>query len=82
MHKHYSVEEWAEFAEQSPDVLGHVAISSGSGKEDYAKLKEITAKVSAVRYICLDVANGYSEHFVSLVRQARRDFPEHTIMVS
>lgn len=57
-------------------------MSSGSGQEDYEKLKEIVARIPAVKYICLDVANGYSEHFVSLVRQARKDFPNHTIMVS
>lgn len=82
VHKHYSVEEWTSFARDNPEVLGNVAISSGSGQEDYAKLKGIVEKVPGVKYICLDVANGYSEHFVSLVRQARKDFPTHTIMVS
>ena len=82
VHKHYSVDEWAAFAKQHPDVLGKIAISSGSGQEDYAKLKEIVARVPEVKYICLDVANGYSEHFVTLVRQARKDFREHNIMVS
>ena len=81
MHKHYSVEEWTSFASEHPEVLGNIAISSGSSQEDYTKLKEIIARVPAVKYICLDVANGYSEHFVTLVRQARNDFPEHSIMV-
>ena len=81
IHKHYSVEEWASFASDHPEVVGKVAISSGSGAEDYTKLKKIVERVPAVKYICLDVANGYSEHFVTLVRNARKDFPEHTIMV-
>ena len=82
VHKHYSVDEWTAFARQHPEVLGNIAISSGSSQEDYTKLKEIVARVPKVKYICLDVANGYSEHFVTLVRQARKDFPEHNIMVS
>lgn len=45
-------------------------------------MKDILAAVPQVAYICLDVANGYSEHFTSFVREARRDFPDKTIMVS
>lgn len=82
VHKHYSVDEWTTFAGEHPEVLGNIAISSGSGQEDYSKLKELVARVPGVKYICLDVANGYSEHFVTLVRQARKDFPKHSIMVS
>ena len=31
--------------------------------------------------ICLDVANGYSEHFVEFVKDVRARHPEHIIMV-
>merc|ERR1719410_3225812 len=30
--------------------------------------------------ICLDVANGYSEHFVECVVRVRKSFPHHTIL--
>lgn len=33
-----------------------------------------------IKCICLDVANGYSEHFVEFVKQVRARFPFHTIM--
>lgn len=76
------MEEWISFAETYPLTLAQVAVSSGSGEEDYVKLKEIVKAVPSLQYICLDVANGYSEHFVSFVRRTRKDFPGHTIMVS
>lgn len=82
IHKHYSVEEWTSFAASCPPgTLAHVAVSSGSGDQDYLKLKKIIKSVPQLQYICLDVANGYSEHFVSFVRTTRQDFPSHTIMV-
>ena len=59
----------------------HVAVSSGSGEEDYKHLCAILKAVPELNYICLDVANGYSEHFVSFVRKTRKDFPNHTLMV-
>merc|ERR1712226_887596 len=31
-------------------------------------------------FICIDVANGYSEHFVQYVRKVRAEFPSHTIL--
>ncbi len=82
IHKHYSVEEWTKFAESNSDVLKNVAVSSGSSDADFLKLGAIIKAVPALQYICLDVANGYSEHFVDFVRKVRREFPNHTILVS
>jgi len=48
---------------------------------DLQKLKVILELVPEIDYICLDVANGYSEHFVEFVKQVRTEFPRHTIMV-
>uniref|UniRef100_A0A8D1T0X0 GMP reductase n=1 Tax=Sus scrofa TaxID=9823 RepID=A0A8D1T0X0_PIG len=54
--------------------------SSGSGKNDLEKMSSILEAVPQVKFICLDVANGYSEHFVEFVKLVRAKFPEHTIM--
>lgn len=80
IHKHYTIEDWKKFAKKSPAVLKNVAVSSGSSAEDYEHLKEVLAAVPQIAYICLDVANGYSEHFTSFVREVRKDFPDKTIM--
>ena len=40
------------------------------------------AAVPQLHFICVDVANGYSEHFVNFVKDVRQKFPTHTIMVS
>ncbi|XP_005403472.1 PREDICTED: GMP reductase 1 isoform X2 [Chinchilla lanigera] len=58
----------------------NVAVSSGSGQNDLDKMSSILAALPQVKYICLDVANGYSEHFVEFVKLVRAKFPEHTIM--
>lgn len=51
------------------------------GRADFSKLKEIIEAVPDLQFICLDVANGYSEHFVAFVKEARAEFPKKTIMV-
>ncbi|XP_075425153.1 GMP reductase 2 [Ascaphus truei] len=80
IHKHYTAQEWKDFAASDPDCLEHVAVSSGTGQSDFQQLEKIVAAVPRIRYICLDVANGYSEQFVQHVKDVRARFPEHTIM--
>ncbi|XP_036305958.1 GMP reductase 2 isoform X3 [Pipistrellus kuhlii] len=80
VHKHYSLEQWKEFASQNPDCLEHLAASSGTGSSDFEQLEQILEAIPQMKYICLDVANGYSEHFVEFVKDVRKRFPGHTIM--
>lgn len=61
IHKHYSVEEWSEWSTTHTDILPFVAVSSGTSDADFAKVNNIMDAVD-VPFICLDVANGYSEH--------------------
>ena len=61
VHKHYSVEEWSEWSATHSDILPFVAVSSGTSDADFAKVDAIMDAVD-VPFICLDVANGYSEH--------------------
>ena len=56
-----------------------MAVSSGSSAKDMEKLKDIVAQVP-INFICLDVANGYSEHFVEFVKKVRAAYPEKTII--
>lgn len=80
IHKHYSIHQWQEFANQNPDCLEYLAASSGTGSADFEQLEQILEAIPQVKYICLDVANGYSEHFVESVKDVRKRFPQHTIM--
>ncbi|KAJ3584021.1 hypothetical protein NHX12_014518 [Muraenolepis orangiensis] len=50
------------------------------GEGDLEKMVAILTAVPELHFICVDVANGYSEHFVNFVKDVRRKFPTHTIM--
>lgn len=82
VHKYYSVEDWVSFASSNPEALSHVAVSSGTSEGDFENLTRILKEVPGVEFICLDVANGYSQHFIEFVRKVRQAFPTHTIIVS
>jgi hypothetical protein len=61
IHKHYGVQDWCDWSATHKDVLPFVAVSSGTSDADFAKVDAIMDVVD-VPFICLDVANGYSEH--------------------
>ena len=58
----------------------HVAVSTGTSEADYAKLQEILDAYPEFHFICIDVANGYSEAFGDFVAKVRNRYPEHTII--
>jgi len=80
IHKHYSIDEWRKFGEENSDVIDFVCVSSGISANDFERLQAIIAAVPKLQFICLDVANGYSEVFVEYVKKVRKTFPEHTIL--
>ncbi|MFV4845334.1 GMP reductase [Edwardsiella tarda] len=80
VHKHYSVEQWQAFvASVGEETLRHVMVSTGTSEADFLKLGQILALSPSLKFICIDVANGYSEHFVDFLRKAREAFPDKVI---
>lgn len=81
IHKHYTPEEWTAFLEKQPDsIYEFIALSTGTGKADEEKIKTIVDQHPKIQFLCIDVANGYSEHFVEFVKRARQNFPTKTII--
>lgn len=81
VHKHYSIEEWKGFLEQTDEsVWNNVAVSTGISQADLDKTSQILALNSGLRFICVDVANGYSEYFVDFVKKLREREPDKVII--
>ena len=58
----------------------YMAVSTGTGERDFAKLVVILDSCPEIHFICIDIANGYSEHFGDFVAQVRQHYPKHTII--
>lgn len=81
VHKHYTIEEWSDFLNSPPKgIENYIAVSTGTSDSDLFKLTNIMELFPMLRFICIDVANGYSEHFVNYVREVRKRFPEKIII--
>ncbi|ELR66809.1 GMP reductase [Photobacterium marinum] len=80
IHKHYTVADWAEFIKNNDtSVLNNAMVSTGTSDADFQKTKEIMEMSSDIIFICIDIANGYSEHLVEYVQKVRAEFPDKVI---
>ncbi len=81
IHKHYSIQDWNEFLSTAPKgIEDYIAISTGTGKNDSERLASIFESNPQYKFICIDVANGYSEHFVNFVSKTRKTYPDKIII--
>ena len=55
------------------------AVSTGTSGDDFRNLNTIVTGIGA-QFICIDVANGYSEHFGDFVEEVRNRWPHKTII--
>ena len=76
--KTYTTHEW------SVNYVGmdhaRVAISTGTSDQDLQRLHMMMINDPRIQFICIDVANGYSERFGDFVAQVRKDYPDKTII--
>ena len=76
--KTYSVEQLTIFFNNNdlPERSDNVAMSIGTSDDDFHKLVDVQANVGdKLKYVCMDIANGYSDHFAARVRKVRDQFP-------
>ena len=61
-------------------IYKNIALSIGIKKEDFNRLDEVLREFSFIKFICIDVANGYSEHFSKFIKSIREKYPTKTII--
>jgi len=80
LHKHYTLDDWDQYLSGKDDsVYNHIMISSGTSDTDLERVKAIVDRHPKIKFICIDVANGYTESFVDFVKRTRDTFPDKYI---
>ena len=81
--KTYTVDELVDFYDTDEYLrTNHVAMSIGITDEDYEKFCNTYEMADGnVKYVCIDVANGYSQRLRDFVEQFRRQFP-HVVIIA
>ncbi len=84
LHKHYAEDKLVHFF-QSLAANGlpqsTAFYSMGISKTDYEKFAAVMARADGlIDYVCIDVANGYTEGFIDFVKKVRGAHPQLIIM--
>ncbi|MFZ6675670.1 GMP reductase [Undibacterium sp. Xuan67W] len=80
LHKHYDedtlVNYFTDLQKKSTAFY-----SMGITQADFEKFSAVMARArNAIEYVCIDVANGYTEGFINFVKKVRNAYPHLTIM--
>jgi GMP reductase len=89
IHKYYTEEDWDRNVSgwyrnsSNPDCGIVYTMGMGSAENNFAeidKAQRILNNHKHIKFICIDVANGYTEKFVRYVETIRELFPNHIII--
>ena len=80
--KTYTADELIQFFTDNPICCEHTAMSIGIADKDLEKLHAVKKEgyKHPLKFLCIDVANGYSERFATTVEQIREKYPELVII--
>jgi len=80
--KTYSVNELVDYFDETQTFrTQNVAMSIGIKDEDLQKFRNVYEQVGdQLKYVCIDVANGYSQRFIEYVKEFRQQYPNIVII--
>ena len=83
--KTYDVMELVDFFDMDEHDTNwrteHVAMSIGITEKDINKFRSVYEMTDGkLKYVCIDVANGYTERFVDFVKEFRNNYPRIVII--
>ena len=79
MDKFISDADWRQMGIDHPATIPMCFATTGIRDDDMLFLKNVFAACETP-FICLDVANGYTQRFVDVVKRLRDQYPHKTIM--
>jgi GMP reductase len=79
MDKFIQHDEWAANFKAHAELNQFVFATTGIGEHDLQALDKAIKNLN-VNFICVDVANGYTQRFVDVVKMLRDKYPSKTIM--
>ena len=72
--------DWLSNHVHKPDLGRNIAVTSGITDVDQERIEATLKLCRSIDYVCLDVANGYSERFLDYVARFRDKYPNIVII--
>ena len=74
------IHQWLNNNQLKPNLVNSIAVSTGITESDQQRIDETLKLSRSIKYVCIDVANGYSEKFIEFVARFRERYPDITII--
>ena len=80
LHKYYSSKDLIDYFSNDKKRLDYAIVSIGIKDRDVEKFHDVYKKVN-LKYVCIDVANGYSERFLDFLSIFRKKY-KNIVMIA
>ena len=82
LHKFYTVDDYLLYftSEKNNAAKDYAVVSTGISDSDFQKLTDILTEIPELKWICIDVANGYMEKMTAFCIKVRETFPDKIII--
>tara|TARA_B110000285_G_C15139583_1_gene629812 strand:+ start:4945 stop:5979 length:1035 start_codon:yes stop_codon:yes gene_type:complete len=79
LHKFYNLQDYTDWQNKGILDKEYFMVSTGISDKDILKLYDILNNID-VKFICVDVANGYMEQLITTCKKIREDYPDKIIV--
>ena len=84
LHKYIKVEDIIDTCKEHPTITNNMILSTGISKNDWKRLEETMDSLKqnniVIKFICVDVANGYMISLIDFCKQVRHHYPDVTLI--
>ena len=80
MHKHHRIKDFVQLTQQMPNYGEALILSIGVGNKEFEHLLQCINTLPSIKFICVDVANGYMQQLVDFIVKVRTQFPEKILI--
>ena len=84
LHKYIDIDELVKKCNEKPDIIDNMVISTGIQKHDFKRLVDNINNLRLhnieLKFICVDIANGYMESLVKFCKKIRIAYPDKVLI--
>ena len=80
MHKFYTIEDYKKYDNEKNIDYEYCIVSCGIRNEDYDNVCQILDEIPQLKWICIDIANGYIPNMKLFCTKIRQRYPKHIII--
>lgn len=84
LHKYIDIIPIIEYIKINPDLANYLILSTGISNDDLARLQtnidEFSKNKIQIKFICIDVANGYMSKLIEFSKTVRELYPNTTLI--